>query len=224
MSGRRSREHPGDDIAERRITVPRSARYFVRGHAEPPRQLWLACHGYGQLAADFIAGFSALPPDVRVVAPEALNRYYLDEGNNPHTPESPVGATWMTRVDRLAEIDDYVRYLDLVYDEVIATAGSAPVTALGFSQGVATVARWAARTRHRVDRMVLWAAGLPPEIAPSADLFGGADVVIVGGSRDRWFDPDRAGATLRGARLDPRILRFDGGHRLDDDTLRELAG
>jgi predicted esterase len=223
VSGRPRRERPGDDVAERRITVPRSARYFVRGHAEPPRQLWLACHGYGQLAADFIADFAVLPPDVRVVAPEALNRYYLEEGNSPHTPDSPVGATWMTHVDRLAEIDDYVRFLDQVYVEAVATAGGAPVTALGFSQGVATVARWAARTRHRVDRIVLWAAGLPPELTPSADLFGSAAIVIAGGSRDRWFDPDRAGAGLRGARLDPRILRFDGGHRLDDDTLRDLA-
>ena len=223
MSGRPRSERPGDDIAEHRITVPRSARYYVRGHAEPPRQLWLACHGYGQLAADFIADFAVLPPDVRVVAPEALNRYYLEEGNGPHTPDSPVGATWMTHVDRLVEIDDYIRYLDLVYDEVTASAGDAPVTALGFSQGVATVTRWAARTRQRVDRIVLWAAGLPPELAPGPELFDGTAIVIAGGSRDRWFDPDRAGAGLRGAHLDPRILRFDGGHRLDDDTLRELA-
>lgn len=223
MSERTKRDRPGDDVAERRITVPRSARYYVRGHAEPPRQLWLACHGYGQLAADFIADFAVLPPDVRVVAPEGLNRYYVDVGNNPHGPDSPVAATWMTRTDRLAEIEDYVRYLDLVYDEAIATAGAAPVTALGFSQGVATVARWAARTSRRLDRLVLWAAGLPPELTPSADRFAGATIVLAAGTRDRWFDPERAAAALRTANLDPRILRFDGGHRLDDDTLRELA-
>ncbi len=204
---------------ERRITVPRSARYFVRGNAQP-RELWLACHGYGQLAEEFLTGFRAVPDDIRLIAPEALNRFYHESGF--HGPESRVGATWMTRIDRLSEIDDYVRYLDLVYDDAIATSPELRVTAFGFSQGAATIARWAARTSRRYDRVVLWGAGIPPEVTPRPDLFHGAEVIFVSGLRDA-FNADRAAEGARTFGLDARVLRFDGGHRLDDATLRLLA-
>src|SRR2546422_2866054 len=47
-------------------------------------------------------------------------------------------SSWMTREDRLAEIEDYVRYLDAVYAEVFGSLDRAGVTvhALGYSQGV----------------------------------------------------------------------------------------
>src|SRR5207302_9410481 len=77
-----------------------------------------------------------------LVAPEGLSRFYLTESPT----ERRVGATWMTREDRLAEIDDSVRYLDAVYDDVFGRIDRARVTvhALGFSQGAATVSRWTA--------------------------------------------------------------------------------
>ncbi len=48
----------------------------------------------------------------------------------------------MTKEDRENEIADYVDFLDAVFGEVV-TPG-ARVTVLGFSQGVATAARWLA--------------------------------------------------------------------------------
>src|SRR2546426_8007096 len=64
----------------------------------------------------------------------------------------------MTREDRLHEIDDYVRYLDALYREVLGRVEgpAARVTALGFSQGTATVSRWAALGQSRLDHVVLW--------------------------------------------------------------------
>src|ERR1051325_10016453 len=50
----------------------------------------------------------------RLVAPEGLSRFYLSE----RATERRVGASWMTREDRLAEIADYLGYLDAVYDDV----------------------------------------------------------------------------------------------------------
>jgi len=46
----------------------------------------------------------------------------------------------MTREDRLHEIDDYVHYLDALHTKIVPQG--ATVTALGFSQGTATVCRW----------------------------------------------------------------------------------
>ena len=107
-----------------------------------------------------------------IVAPEALNRFYLSREGGRAGASARVGATWMTREDRLAEIDDYVRYLDDLHREI--TEGqqrkNVRVTALGFSQGTATAARWLVHGTARIDRLVLWAGLLPPEIEPGGPL------------------------------------------------------
>src|SRR5207244_11621240 len=111
-------------MEEHRVTVARSARYFTLGGTEP-REVWFACHGYGQLAARFLEKLRVLDDDGRcLVAPEGLSRFYLTESPT----ERRVGATWMTREDRLAEIADYVRYLDAVYDDVLVRLDRARVT------------------------------------------------------------------------------------------------
>src|SRR5574342_952788 len=119
------------------------ARYFTMGRADGSRQVWIACHGYGQLAARFLEKLRVLDDGHRyLVAPEGLSRFYLSES----ATERRVGASWMTREDRLAEIDDYIRYLDAVYADVFGTLDRAQLSvhALGFSQGAATVSRWTA--------------------------------------------------------------------------------
>jgi hypothetical protein len=54
--------------------VTRTARYCALGEEGPPvRELWLACHGYGQLAPAFVAGLGAIASPRRLIlAPEAL--------------------------------------------------------------------------------------------------------------------------------------------------------
>src|SRR5581483_3178643 len=58
------------------------------------------------------------------------------------------------------------------------------LTALGFSQGAATVCRWAARTRARVDRVVCWGATIPDDVALGESSFGRAAIRLVRGTRD----------------------------------------
>src|SRR2546430_12104530 len=88
--------------------------------------------------------------------------FYLSES----PAERRVGASWMTREDRLVEIEDYVRYLDAVHDHVRGGMRSEPVSvhAIGFSQGAGTVSRWAALGKTHVDRLVLWGGGIPPDL------------------------------------------------------------
>jgi hypothetical protein len=64
-----------------RLQVRRTARVVMLGTpSAATRQVWLACHGYGQLAASFADSLNALrSPERVVVVPEALNRYYLDD-------------------------------------------------------------------------------------------------------------------------------------------------
>ncbi|MGH7679044.1 MAG: alpha/beta hydrolase, partial [Gemmatimonadaceae bacterium] len=66
---------------ERHIRVHRTARFYLLGApAKQATELWVACHGYGQLAGGFAAALEPLADGGRtVVVPEALSRFYLDD-------------------------------------------------------------------------------------------------------------------------------------------------
>jgi predicted esterase len=215
---------------EHHVRTTRRARYFAltasNGAAgDSPRDTWLVCHGFGQLAEPFVATFRVVADaGCNVIAPEALNRFYLRTSAGSHT-DSPVGATWMTREDRLAEIEDYVEYLDAVRRAAVPSGSR--LTALGFSQGVATVTRWVAMGEGGVDRLILWAGAIPPELDLAAMAARVArPIVLVSGERDEFADWARSEEQI--ARLDAAGVRYEthrfaGGHRLDNDVLRRLA-
>jgi len=215
-------------MQEHRVTVARSARYFTLGGTEP-REVWFACHGYGQLAARFLEKLRVLDDDGRcLVAPEGLSRFYLTESPT----ERRVGATWMTREDRLAEIADYVRYLDAVYDDVLGRLDRARVTvhALGFSQGAATVSRWTAMGKSPIDRVVLWGGEVPPDLeltrADFAQRLRAARLTLVYGRSDEYITPKvlaRVTERLGAHDIPYREIPFAGGHELNEGVLKQLA-
>jgi len=214
-------------MREHHLSVPRTARYFVLGEPGPAvREVWFVLHGYGQLAARFLKGFEPLDDGTRlVVAPEALSRFYLDPAGR-----DKVGASWMTREDRLAEIADYVRYLDAVSADVLARleGRAARVHVLGFSQGTATACRWAALGAVRADRLVLWGGEVPPDLdlAAGRERLAPLDLVLVAGSRDEFITPKvlaRDEERLRGSGIAYRVIRFDGGHEITVGVLRQLT-
>jgi predicted esterase len=211
----------------RKISIPRSGRYFLQGGPlETAREVWFVLHGYGQLADGFLAELGDLGSETRMlVAPEGLSRFYLSDGSGP------VGASWMTRVERQDEIDDYVRYLDAVYAAVLGSVSphEQDVHVLGFSQGAATAMRWVALGQGRFDRLTLWAGGVPPDLdlGASRAAFERVEVTLVTGTRDALLDEARLAREeerLRAAGLPHRSVRFEGGHRLDRETLARLAG
>jgi predicted esterase len=218
-------------VRSEEIIVPRTARYAVLGaDVSLADELWLVCHGYGQLASRFIRRFGVLDNGRRlIVAPEALSRFYLSGGTGPHSDEDKVGASWMTREGRDAEIADQVTYLDLVRGRVLGSARSGVrVVALGFSQGAATVCRWAARTAAPPDHLILWGSGIPIDVLASAERnrLARATITIVAGSRDPIADGDHVTAHKRqldAAGLSHRFVRFDGGHEIDAGALRDIA-
>jgi predicted esterase len=205
-------------MQEHTLSTARSARYFTLGSPEQATEFWFVCHGYGQLASRFLERFRPLEGKERcIVAPEGLSRFYLTE--NP--AERRVGASWMTREDRLHEIDDYVRYLDAVYGQV--TPRNARVTALGFSQGSATVCRWAAFGSSRVDRLILWGGEVPPDL--DLKLLRVPQLTLVYGSRDEFFTPKVVAANearLREHDIRYELVSFDGGHEIDKAALLRL--
>jgi predicted esterase len=218
-------------MQEHRITVTRSARYYTLGEpSEQVREVWFVCHGYGQLAARFIRHFAPLDDGTRlVVAPEGLSRFYLTESPT----ERRVGATWMTKEDRLAEIADYVRYLDATHDDVLQTIKRDGVTvvALGFSQGSATACRWATAGSSRIDRLIVWGGEVPPDLDLSAEPIArrlrALRLSLVYGSRDEYFTAKVVSGTevrLHEHAIPYELAPFDGGHEIDAGVLQHVAG
>lgn len=214
-------------MQEHHLTVSRTARYFTLGAAGPAtRQVWFVCHGYGQLAGRFLRHFARLDDGRRlVVAPEGLSRFYVD----PHRHEK-VGATWMTREDRLSEINDYVQYLDALYAEIFRRMDRATVAVfvLGFSQGGATAARWIAMGSARADHLILWGELVPPDLdlAAAKSTLMKLRLSLVCGRQDQFVTAEKlaqAEERLRAHGIPYQLITYDGGHELDDEVLRQLA-
>ncbi len=224
------------ELAPHHINVPRTARYYLLGAPnELVRDVWIVCHGFGQLALSFIEPFIPFEADTRlVVAPEALSRFYLDT-RPAHSGTSRVGATWMTREDREVEIADTVAYLDALYERVLlelanrtVARGMIRVHALGFSQGAAAVSRWAAQGSAVVDNIVIWGSGIPQDVnlralgARRPEL----SIDVVYGTLDEWITPESVAAqraVLEASGVPYRIHPFDGGHVLNSAVLRDLV-
>lgn len=217
-------------ITEHHLPVTRTARYYTLGAPAHAREVWFACHGYAQLAQYFLRRFETLDDGTRlVVAPEALSRFYLGDPGGSHA-NARIGATWMTREDRLREIDDYVGYLDAVYREVMAAGvpAGARVWVLGFSQGVATACRWAVMGEPQVDELVLWAERVPADLdlTRAAERLRNTRVHLVGGMTDPSLPPgalDEERVRLARHGIQCLALTFPGGHELDTATLERVA-
>ena len=184
-------------------------------------------HGYGQLAAYFLRHFahlSAADPGLVVLAPEGLSRFYLS-GNGGR-----VGASWMTREDRLSEIADQATYLNQLLAPVLETAPAAQITVLGFSQGAATASRWLAQSApFRPARLVLWAGRFPEDLGSplATPLLAGLNLTLVVGEQDEYVSIEQVQEQLtylRSLGAEPELIQFSGRHTLDAAVLTQLAG
>jgi len=212
---------------ERHLTVSRTARYQQLGElSAATKRVWFVCHGYGQLAAYFVRHFAFLneaDPHTVVIAPEGLSRFYLS-GNGGR-----VGASWMTRDDRLHEIHDHVSFLNQLAEKVLDEClPDVQVTVLGFSQGTATVSRWLAQAWFRPARLILWAGGFPEDMEPATahHLLQELPLMLVVGTEDEYVSAEKVTQQqlqlqqLGGA---PVLVTFAGKHKLNRAVLEQLA-
>lgn len=211
-------------MQQKKISVPKTARYFVLG--EPTADIttiWFVCHGYGQLANYFLRHFECLETkQTLVVAPEGLHRFYWEKFSGR------VVASWMTKEDREDDITDYVNYLDLLYEEVLASMKNKKVkiVVLGFSQGTATVCRWIANGRSHVDELILWAGTVPGDVEFPDGAVKQLKTYFVAGDADEFIKEDQVTECrdlLANKKLPVEIIRFEGKHELHEPTLVKLA-
>lgn len=214
----------GMQVTEETLNITKTARYFTVGSPEKARYFWIVFHGYGQLARYFINNFTHLDPDEHyVVAPEGLNRFYL-EGFSGR-----IGATWMTRESRLTDIEDYVKYIDAVYERaVLSKKRGAEVIALGFSQGVATVARWVAYGQFTPDRLMLWAGSFPPDLEPAKaeKAFSNLPTLCCIGDSDPFVNEAQIKTTrdhMEALGIRAGWTHYAGGHHIPEKEFLEIC-
>ena len=199
------------------------ARYYKLGELNAnTKQVWWVLHGYGQLAQFFVSKFKGLTEKgIYVIAPEGLSNYYL-QGN-----EGRIGASWMTRENRLTDIENYVAYLNGIHHKEIG-GRKIKTTLFGFSQGAATAVRWAMNQQVEFDRLILWAGLFPPDInfEKGAELFKYKDVIEVLGKQDQFITEDRIQEMFKlneRLKINPKIIEFEGVHEINQEILMDLS-
>jgi predicted esterase len=202
------------------IQVTKTARYFTLGTLnETTEEIWFVVHGFAQLAEDFLKSFEPLDNGRRfIVAPEALNKFYIKTGK----PE--VGATWMTREDREAEMKDYVVYLNKLYDELSVSGHQARIVVLGFSQGVATLSRWVYKNQRRMDTLIFYAGEIANELqnAESVAAFNNEKKYLICGDQDQFINELNL-PKVKSLLASFEFVSFEGKHEIKAEVLEGLA-
>lgn len=214
------------------LTLSYKARYFKLGAlTAETKQVWFVLHGYGQLAQYFLQKFKVLEEQgICVIAAEGLSTFYLEDvQSRAQSGNTRVGASWMTKENRLADIENYLEYLNTLFQKEVGSNTTVPITVLGFSQGAATASRWIADGKVRFDRLVLWAGLLPPDMDKehASQVLTGKEVDFVYGLSDPYLNDSRFAemkSLAEQLHLSPRILSFEGGHEIHSPTLLKLSG
>lgn len=200
------------------LTVPKTARYHPLGQfSQRTKYIWLVLHGYGQLSSHFINKFQLLLNDeTLIVAPEGLHRFYLNGTNGRVTKEQ-----------REEDIQDYINYLELLLKNITGNSSESNyhLIALGFSQGGATLTRWAAKTVFPISAFVLWASVFPPDCKPELFLRNFRPYFVVG-NEDEYLSQEQIHDFLHSnleLGISLKLLNFQGKHTIPEQELKKLS-
>lgn len=201
------------------LPVEKHARIFLNQKPhEGIKKCWICLHGYGMLGQYFLPKLESLDSeDTLVMVPEALSRFYLD-------PQyEKVGASWMTKEDRLLDIQEQHGYLNKVYKELVKTLKNLEeFNVLGFSQGASTAWRWIQQQKITVRHLVIWAGSIPSE---SLQSFYVENLWLVYAEDDpyaKWVNPQEIKDWLGKQSIDYKLIMFKGGHTIPKEVFKEL--
>ena len=191
-------------------------RFFSTPSENNSKNLLVALHGYGQLAAFFIKKFNSCSNEYTILAPEGPHRFY----KNGYSGR--VGASWMTKEAREDDIKDNINWLtewlvnhlkQNTYDKIIL---------LGFSQGGATAARWYHNDPGQFDQLILWASIFPPDISKPKIKLPNKNLFVVGKNDEFINDEMRSNEVkfYQNIGFDTHI--YDGNHDIDPFVLQQI--
>ncbi|WP_373056096.1 alpha/beta hydrolase [Zunongwangia sp. H14] len=186
------------------------------------KNVWLVCHGIGYLSRYFLRHFTHLNPEENyIIAPQAQSKYYL---NNEY---KHVGASWLTRENTEAEIENVLNYLDEVYKaENLSNVQNLNI--LGYSQGVSVATRWVARRKIKCDRLIMHSGKVPQELKAEDFLFlKNTSFSFIYGTEDKYLKKGIIEVEeKRLYKLFPQkleILSFDSGHEVNTELISKFA-
>ena len=207
------------------IPITKTARYFMLGKpSDEIEEIWVVCHGYAQLANYFLKKFKCLENSKRlIIAPEGFHRFYWNGFSGR------VVASWMTREDRLSDIEDYVSFLDnVVLDIKQQLQKEVKLNVLGFSQGAATACRWLSVGDSEIDQLILWGSVLPDDIDyfEEQDKFNSVNLKVVIGDNDEYYSPEKIEINLDKIKekdINFEYVKYSGKHDLYDKVLLKVT-
>jgi predicted esterase len=211
------------EIISKNISVKKTARYFLSNNNKNPKILMFVLHGYGMPALHFLKEFEELEENILIVSPEGLSRFYTKGfyGN--------IGASWMTSEDREIEISDYVNYLDEVYNELLNNLEQRPekIILLGFSQGGATVTRWAAAGKAEADVLIIHSSDIPKDINFNIlkEKSDNMKIHCVYGDEDKSVRKENFESSinlLTEKNIEFSVHIFNGGHNINIETVKKI--
>ena len=201
------------------IQVSKTFRYFTLGNPEKAKKLLVVLHGYGQLPEYFIQKFKAFENDYFIVAPEGMHRFYL-KGSSGR-----VGASWMTKEERLTDISDTINYLNSLYSHIAQRFDVNQISILGFSQGAATAARWFYSNENLANELIIWASVFPPDLEISVEInpsFSFTNKFVIG-KHDEYFTQEQQNELIEFYKDKGfEVFQFDGKHDIDSSTLTRV--
>jgi len=205
---------------QNKITVSKTAFYHTLGDAKTAKTIWIVIHGYGYLAEFFIKKFNPVLDDTTaIIAPEGLSKFYL----NGVGVDGRMGASWMTKDNRESEIEDYINYLDQLYQTIIEENETAElkINVVGFSQGGATASRWIANQKSKCDNFILWASNFPEDL--NLDLLSeNSKAFVLFGDNDKFITEKQVNdyeQFLDASNIGCQLIRFEGRHDIPEKVL-----
>jgi predicted esterase len=205
------------------LPVNYKSRIVTLGNeSNPIKKVWMVLHGYGQLATYFARKFEAINDgNTLIVAPEGMNRFYLNGFSGR------VGATWMTKEDRLTDIENNHHYLSEVFSHFKNKYPDAEFGVLAFSQGAATAVRWFCHSQPPIKQLIVWSGSFPEDLNWFEDVekLNRVPLTFVLGNNDEFISESQLqhqSQQLKDKGLHFNIIRFEGAHDLQEKTLVAL--
>ncbi len=211
-------------INEKEVSYSSTNSYStLHERSDKTKNVWVVFHGIGYLSRYFLKYFRHLNHEENyLIAPQAPSKYYLN-GKYEH-----VGASWATRENTEAGMQNVMSYLDEIYKkEDLENAKN--LVLLGYSQGVSVATRWVARRKLDPAQLILHSGRVPQEIEPE-DLqhLQNCRMSFIYGTEDPFIDKEFLQTEKKRLKmLFPEGLQFvpfDGGHEVNKEIIQKLAG
>ncbi|SDS23270.1 alpha/beta hydrolase [Christiangramia echinicola] len=186
------------------------------------KTVWLVFHGIGYLSRYFLKYFKHLDPEENyIIAPQAQSKYYLN-GEYRH-----VGASWLTKENTEAEIENMLNYLDAVF-EAENLSEIQNLNILGYSQGVSVATRFVAKRQVQCKNLILLSGKVPQELSmKDFNFLNETEFSFIYGTEDEYL---KSGIVKveekRLQELFPnnlQIYSFEGGHEVNTELISKFA-